>query len=61
MGFIKRIAFLLLIPVFTYGQTAHVDSNRVAYKGMVKVNNVNKEELYIRAQHAILNNVKNKK
>jgi hypothetical protein len=61
MGFIKRIAFLLLIPVFTYGQTAHVDSNRVAYKGVVKVNNVNKEELYARAQHAIRNNVKNEK
>jgi hypothetical protein len=61
MEFIKRIVFLLLIPVFAYGQTAHIDSNRVAYKGMVKVNNVNKEELYARAQHAIRGNVKNEK
>src|SRR5258705_1941980 len=61
MEFIKRIAFLLLIPVITHGQTAHVDSNRIVYKGTVKPGNVNKEELFTRAENAIRSNVKGDK
>ena len=52
--------FLLLIPAITNGQTAHVDSNRVAYKGTVKLDKINKEELFGRAKKALLNNMKGK-
>lgn len=61
MGFIIRIIFLLLIPVVTYGQTVHVDGDRIVYKGTVKLDSINKEELYARAKNAILNNVKGSK
>jgi len=58
MRFINYIIFLLLLPVITKGQTVHVDSNRVAYKGTVKPNNIQKEELYGRAKNALLHNIK---
>jgi hypothetical protein len=61
MEFIKLIIFLLLIPVVTYGQTVHVDSNRIVYKGTVKPGLINKDELYARAKNAIFNNVKGSK
>ena len=61
MEFIKQIVFLLLIPVVTQGQTVHVDSNRIVYKGIVKSGPINKDELYARAKNAILNNVKGSK
>ena len=53
--------FLLLIPVITNGQTVHVDSNRVVYKATVKLDKINKEELYRRAKNVLLNNVKGSK
>jgi hypothetical protein len=58
MEFIKQIVFFLLIPAVTFGQTVHVDSNRIVYKGTVKLDSVNKEELFARAKSAIFNNVK---
>ncbi|HKC34972.1 MAG TPA: DUF4468 domain-containing protein [Chitinophagaceae bacterium] len=58
MKFIKQIIFLLLIPTVTFGQTIHIDSNRIVYKGAVKLDAVNKDELYARARNAIFNNVK---
>jgi len=53
--------FLLLLPAITNGQTAHVDSNRIAYKGTVKLDKINKEELFGRAKKALLSNVKGHK
>lgn len=61
MEFVKQIIFFLLIPMVTYGQTVHVDSNRIVYKGTVKLDSVNKDELYSRAKNAILSNVKRSK
>src|SRR5438034_2589033 len=61
MKFIKRIVFLLLIPAITNGQTAHVDEDRIVYKGTVKIEKVNKEDMYSRAVNAIHNNVKGSK
>ena len=61
MKLIRRIIFLLLIPVITNGQTAHVDEDRIVYKGTVKLEQVNKEDMYARAKNAILNNVKGNK
>jgi hypothetical protein len=58
MEFIKQAVFLLLIPAVTFGQTVHIDSNRIVYKGTVKLASVNKEELFARAKNAIFNNVK---
>ena len=58
MEFIKQLVFFLLIPAVTYGQTVHVDSNRIVYKGTIKLDSVNKEELFARARNAIFNNVK---
>lgn len=58
MKIIRCIIFLLLIPAITNGQTAHVDEDRIVYKGTVKLEQVNKEDMYARAKNAILNNVK---
>src|SRR5260221_789666 len=61
MKLIKRIVFILLIPIVSSGQTVHVDEDRIVYKGTVKLEQVNKEDMYIRAKNAILNNVKGSK
>ena len=58
MEFIKQVVFFLLIPAVTFGQTIHIDSNRIVYKGTVKLDAVNKDELYARARNAVFNNVK---
>src|SRR5258705_1005875 len=58
MKFIKRVLCFLLIPAVTFGQTVHVDSNRIVYKETVKLDSVNKEELCARAKETIFNNVK---
>ncbi len=58
MEFIKQVVFFLLIPVVTCGQTVHVDSNKIVYKGTIKPGLVNKVELYARAKNAIFNHVK---
>ena len=58
MEFIKQVVFFLLIPAVTFGQTVHIDSNRIVYKGTVKLDSVNKEELFARAKNALFNNVK---
>jgi len=58
MEFIKQLVFFLLIPAVTFGQTVHVDSNRIVYKVTVKLDSVNKERLFARARNAIFNNVK---
>jgi hypothetical protein len=58
MRLIKQIVFFLFMPAVAVGQTVHVHENRVVYKGVVNVANVNKEELYGRAKDAIYNNVK---
>jgi len=58
MEFIKQIVFFLLIPAVSFGQTVHIDSNRIVYKGTVKLDSVDKEELFTRAKNAIFNNVK---
>src|SRR5438552_4169418 len=58
MKFIKRVILFLLIPAVTSGQTIHIDSNRILYKGTVKLDAVNKEELFARARNALFNNVK---
>ena len=47
-----------MIPTVTFGQTIHIDSNRIVYKGTVKLDAVNKDELYARARNAMFNNVK---
>jgi len=60
MEFVKQIIFFLMIPMATYGQTVHIDSNRIVYKGTIKLD-VNKDELYSRAKNAILSNVKRSK
>ena len=56
MEFIRNIVFVLLVPVITCGQTVHVDSNRIVYKGIEKVSGVSKDELYARAKSALLSN-----
>jgi hypothetical protein len=58
MKYIKQVLFFLGIPAVTFGQTIHIDSNRIVYKGTVKLAAVNKEELFARARTALFNNVK---
>ena len=57
MKCIKQVLFLLWIPAVTFGQTIHVESNRIVYKGTVKLDAVNKDELYTRAKNALFNHV----
>jgi hypothetical protein len=61
MKLITRIVFLLLIPVVTKGQTVHIDEDRIVYKGTIKLEQVNKEDMSLRARNAILKNVKGSK
>jgi hypothetical protein len=61
MKLINRIIFLLLIPVVTNGQTVHVDEDRIVYKGTIKLEQVNKEDIYTRAKNALINHVKGNK
>jgi hypothetical protein len=58
MKFIKQVILFLLVPAVTSGQTIHIDSNKIVYKGTVKLDAVNKEELFARAKNALFNNVK---
>ena len=58
MKFIKQVILFLLVPAVTSGQTIHIDSNRILYKGTVKLDAVNKDELFARARNAIFDNVK---
>src|SRR6266576_2007671 len=57
MGSIKYIIFVLLMPMITNGQTVHVDSDRIVYKGTIKLDDVNKDELFARANHVFSNNI----
>ncbi|MBK5270828.1 MAG: DUF4468 domain-containing protein, partial [Bacteroidia bacterium] len=61
MKLIKYILFLLLIPFVTQGQTVHIDNDKIVYKGTIKLEQVNKEDLYIRAKNALIKNVKGNK
>ena len=61
MRFIKQLLFLLLLPSAIYGQTVHIDEDRIVYKGAMNVPNINKEELYERAKEAIYSHVKGSK
>jgi len=61
MGFIKNICFLLLTPVITIGQTVHIDSDKVVYKGKVKLDCEDKNELFARAKNTIQKSAKGSK
>ncbi len=61
MEFIKQVVFFLLIPAITFGQTVHVDSNRIVYKGTVKPGPINKDDLYAKAKNAMFNYVMERK
>jgi hypothetical protein len=61
MTFIKHLLYLLLLPTVTYGQTVHIDEDRIVYKGAVNVGQINKEELYETAKQSIYDNVKGSK
>ena len=45
------------MPMMTSGQTVHIDSDRIVYKGMVKLDDVNKNEMFARAKHVFSNNL----
>src|SRR5436190_1333176 len=55
---IKYIIFVLVMPMMTSGQTVHVDSDRIVYKGTVRLDDVNKDELLARANHVLSTNIK---
>jgi pyruvate kinase len=57
MEFIKHVFILLLVPMITSGQTVHIDSGRIVYKGTIKLDSVNKDELYARAKNVFLSNI----
>ena len=53
MKFLTRIAIVFLLPLNIYGQTVHIDEDRIVYKGTVDVANASQAELYSRAKDAI--------
>ena len=55
------ILFLSLSPLFSKGQTVHLDSNRIVYKGTVNIDHLSKDEIYIRARNAIASTMKGEK
>ena len=58
MRYFKYILFLLLVPAVTGGQTAHVEEEKIVYKGTVKLDALDKEKMFERAKNALLSNVK---
>src|SRR6267154_277625 len=55
MGYLKYITLFLFVPVITCGQTAHLEENKIVYKGTVKLESADKEELYTRAKNTLTN------
>lgn len=54
MELVKKLCLFLLLPVFTYGQTVHVDSGRIVYKGILIIDHVDQNELLERAKNTFL-------
>jgi uncharacterized protein with TBP-like fold DUF4468 len=61
MRFVPYILFLSLTPLFSLGQTVHLDSNRIVYKGTVNIDHLSKDEIYTRAKKAIASTIKGEK
>ena len=61
MRFIPYILFLSLTPLFSLGQTVHLDSNRIVYKGTVNIDHISKDEIYARAKLALATTMKGEK
>jgi len=55
MRHIKRILFVLLLHSGVNGQTVHIEEDRIVYKGVVRIANISKQELYERAKDALRN------
>ena len=60
MGTLRYILFFLFAPIVVFGQTVHVEKNRIVYKGKVDVADVSKTELYERVRDMIATTVNNK-
>jgi len=58
MRLIAYILFLSLAPLFSNGQTVHLDSNKIVYKGLVNIDHLSKDEIYTRAKNALATTVK---
>src|SRR5438034_213011 len=53
----KLLLFILLVPILAFGQTVHIENDKIIYKGTVKMENPGQEELFARAKKAMLNHV----
>jgi len=54
MKFLIRILLICFLPLRMFGQTIHVEEDRIVYKETVNVANASQAELYERARQAIL-------
>ena len=61
MRLVSYILFLSLAPLFSTGQTVHLDSNRIVYKGTVNIDHLSNDEIYTRAKNVIANTMKGEK
>ena len=61
MRLVTLILFLSLAPLFSTGQTVHLDSNRIVYKGVVNIDHLSKDEIYTRAKNALTSTMKGEK
>ncbi|HWJ92295.1 MAG TPA: hypothetical protein VNR87_14360 [Flavisolibacter sp.] len=55
----RYLLFFLLLPCAGFAQTVHLEDEQIVYKGKVKVDDVEKNELYQRARASIGQRVKN--
>lgn len=49
-----------MVPVAASGQTVHVDSGRIVYTATVRIDSVNRDEMYARARKTLLANIQTK-
>jgi hypothetical protein len=54
----RYLLFFLLLPFTGITQTVHLDDEEIVYKGKVKVDSLNKEEIYQRAKTSLTQRVK---
>jgi len=60
MKIMKQILFFFFTPVLTWGQTVHIEKDRIAYQGTVYLASIGKVEIYERAKGALSNSASGK-
>jgi hypothetical protein len=57
----KMMLFLLMVPVFSIGQTVHIKEDKIVYEGKEKMEGISASQIFIRMQNALPDIVDNYK